>query len=601
MLKQLRDNTKTILWFVVVAFIVSIFAVWGMNQRGGGGGQPGEQSNIVGSVDGIELSRQMYANNFQELYANIRAQRGDDVRLSDTEQYMLSEQAWEMGIQKAIIAREIDRMGIVVTDNELVSFLRRNPHPTLRQMFTGEDGQFDYQAYLQALSNPDADWTELERWGRSVLPELKLETMLSSQVNISERQIRDRFSRQNTRIQARYVKVPFVLEDPPYEPTAVEIAALYDEKKEDFKTPEKRAIRMVRIEKAATDLDEQDIYERMTELREEIIDGYDFAEAATQESDDFNTAQQGGDLGFFGRGIMDSLFTETAFALEVGEISDPVRTDFGYHLIKTDEKTVEDGVEKVKASHILMRVEPGYDTIDSLRTLFTDLREAITEKGLAPAAADFSIEVTEPEPFVNGSFIKDHGYLPRLVSFAFNNDIGKISTTMETQEYVYIIEVIDIIAESTTPLEEVSAQLAASIRSTHREDAALETAKQLRAIAVTGGDLEAAAHSFELEIGETTPFTIDQSIPEIGMGTGFATAAYEMQTGKISPPVKGNQEWFIIQVTDKKLGEPSELSAQRQTILQQLRQESASRFLALWYDALRKDAVIVDNRENTLN
>ena len=57
MLKQLRENTKTILWVVVVAFVVSIFAVWGMNQRDGGGGQPGEQSNIIGSVDGIERSR----------------------------------------------------------------------------------------------------------------------------------------------------------------------------------------------------------------------------------------------------------------------------------------------------------------------------------------------------------------------------------------------------------------------------------------------------------------------------------------------------------------------------------------------------------------
>lgn len=600
MLKQLRDNTKTILWVVVIAFVVSIFAVWGMNQSGGGG-QPAEQNNIVGSVDGMEISRQTYANNFQELYANIRAQRGDDVRLSDTESYMLSEQAWEMCIQKAIIAREIDRMGITVTDNELVSFLRRNPHPQLRQMFTGEDGQFDYEAYLQALSNPEADWTELERWGRSVLPEMKLETMLSSQVNVSERQIRDRFNRENTRITASYVKVPFVPEDPPYEPTDAEISALYEENKDDFKTPEKRAIRLVQIEKAPTDLDEQDIYERMVELREEIGEDYPFAEAATQESDDFNTAQKGGDLGFFSRGIMDSLFTETAFALEPGEISEPIRTSFGYHLILTEEKITEDGVEKVKASHILMRVEPGYDTIDSLKTLLTDFREAIMEKGLAPAAADFGIEVSEPEPFVEGSFIKDYGYLPRLVNFAFNNNVGKISTTMETEQYIYIIEVIDIIKESTTPLEEVRLQLVERIRTDRRETAALETANELRAQAVTGGNLESAAHSFELEIGETTPFTVDQSIPEIGMGTGFATAAYDLQTGRISPPIKGNQEWFIIQVTDRKLGEPSELAAQRQTILQQLRQESASRFLALWYDDLRQKANVIDNREMTLN
>jgi parvulin-like peptidyl-prolyl isomerase len=602
MLKQLRENTKTILWVVVVAFVVSIFAVWGMNFRSGGsGGQPGEVSNIIGSVDGMELTRQMYQNNTQELYTNLRAQRGEDYRLSDTEGYRLREQAWEMGIQKAIIAREIDRLDITVTDNELVSFLRRNPHPSLRQMFTDEEGNFDYQAYLQALSNPDADWTELERWGRSVIPELKLETMLSSQVHVSDMEIRERFNRQNTRIKALYVKIPFVVEEPPYEPTDQEISALFEKRKDDFLTPEKRAIRMIRIEKAATELDELDIFERMTELREELMGDYTFAEAAKQESDDYNTAQNGGDLGFFDRGVMDSLFTETAFALEVGEISEPVRTQYGYHLIKMDEKKVEEGVEKVKASHILMRVEPGYDTIDSLRTLITDLRETIIEKGLSTAAADFGLEVSEPEPFAQGAFIKDHGYLPQIVNFTFNNKVGKISNTLETEQYIYIVEVIRIIRETTMPLEEARPVLVEQIRTERKETAALETAKELREMAVTGGDLEAAAHSFEIEVGETTPFTIDQTIPGIGMGTGFATAAYELQTGRISPPVKGYGEWFVLQVIDRAPGEPSELATQRQTILQLLRQENASRFLALWYDQLRKSAKVVDNRESTLN
>ena len=163
MLKQLRENTKTILWIVVIAFVVSIFAVWGMNYRSGGSmSGPSEEDNVIGSVNGIEITRQAYAANIQDLYNNIRAQRGEDYRPSDTESFMISEQAWEMSIQKIIIAREIEKLGITVTDDELVSFLRRNPHPTLRQMFTGEDGNFDYQAYLQALSNPDADWTELE-------------------------------------------------------------------------------------------------------------------------------------------------------------------------------------------------------------------------------------------------------------------------------------------------------------------------------------------------------------------------------------------------------------------------------------------------------
>jgi parvulin-like peptidyl-prolyl isomerase len=600
MLQQLRNNTKTILWVVVVAFVVSIFAVWGMNQRSGGAG-PDEESNVLGSVDGIELTRQMYSNTWQELYNNIRMQRGEDVRLSDTEAYMLSEQAWETMIQKVLIAREIENYGIVVTDGELVSFLRRNPHPTLRQMFTGEDGQFDYQAYLQALSNPDADWTELERWGRSVLPELKLETMLSAQVHVSDRQIRDRFQRQNTRMQARYVRIPFIEEEPPYEPTDAEIQALYEEKKDDFKLPETRSIRMIRIEKAATDIDELDVFEQMTELREEIIGGYDFAEAAMQESDDFNTARSGGDLGWFARGVMDSVFTEVAFSQEPGQVSEPVRTTFGYHLIRTDEKTVEEGEEKVKASHILMRVEPGYDTIDSLRTLITDLRELIGERGLETSAGDMGLELIEPEPFQQGAFIKDHGYLPRIVNFAFGHDVGKISGTIETEQYVYIVEVTGITPETAMPLEDVREQLVSRIRSDRSVELTREKADEIRAAAVTGGDLEAAAHSFDLEVRETTPFTVDQSIPEIGMGTGFGPAAYELQTGRISPPIKGNADFFIIQVTDRQPGAPTELTAQRQEILQQLRQETASRFLALWYDGIRKNAEVVDNRETTLN
>lgn len=605
MLKQLRENTKTILWVVVVAFVVSLFAGGAMYMfgggGGGGGGQPGEESNLVGSIDGIELSRQMYSNTFQELYNNLRAQRGEGFKLSNTESYMLGEKAWESMLQKAIIAREIERFGIIVSDDELVAFLRRNPHPTLRQMFTDEEGNFDYQAYLQALSNPDADWIELERWGRSIIPELKLETMLSSQVHISESQIKDRFQRRNTRIKARYVKVPFIDEDPPYEPADAEIQSLYEEKREDFKAPEKRAIRMVRIEKAPTDLDDLDVLERMRELRGEILAGLDFAEAALQESDDYMTAQKGGELGFFGRDVMDTLFTETAFSLEPGEISEPVRTTFGYHIIKTEEKTVEEGEEKVKASHILMRVEPGYETIDSLRTLLTGLREAITEKGITDAAGDFGLDVVEPEPFVQGSFIKDHGYLPRIVNFAFNNSVGKISETMETEQYIYLVEIMQVVPESTMPIEEVKIRIIEMILAERMENAALETAGELRAKAVTGGDLEAAAHSFELVVAETPPFTIDSSIPEIGMGTGFAVAAYELQTGRIGPPVKGQNEWFIIEVVDRVPGKPSELAEQRVEILQQLRQENGSRFLALWYDNLRKEADVVDWRERTLN
>ncbi len=365
MLKQLRENTKTILWIVVVAFVVSIFGVWGMNLKSGDQGRQ-TASDIVGKVDGIEITRRLYSNKFQELYNQIKTQRGENFELSVTDQHMLLEQTWENVIQEILLNREINRLGITITDNELVSFLRRTPHPQLRQTFVNEKGDFDYQAYLRALSDPQADWTELEKWGMSVLPSMKLETYLVAQTHVPEKDILERFNEQNREVTARYITVPFGSDAPPYEPSENEISSFYEKNRENYLESEKRIVRLIELKKEPTDLDEEDVRTQLEEIRKEIFDGGDFAESARIHSDDYVSAQKGGDLGFFGRTGLDSIFTETAFNLEIGEISGPVRTSFGYHIIRTEEKKTEDGKEQVRASHILMKVEPGYETIDSL-------------------------------------------------------------------------------------------------------------------------------------------------------------------------------------------------------------------------------------------
>jgi len=180
MLKQLRENTKTILWIVVVAFVISIFAVWGANLSGPSGGSGRQDDNTVGSVDGQPITRTLYSNSFTQVYDQMKQQRGGEYEPNQMERMMMAEQAWEIAIQKILMAREIEKLDIRVSDAELVDFLRRNPHPTLQQVFRTEDGQFDYQAYLSSLSDPEVDWTELERWGRNLLPELKLQTYISS-------------------------------------------------------------------------------------------------------------------------------------------------------------------------------------------------------------------------------------------------------------------------------------------------------------------------------------------------------------------------------------------------------------------------------------
>ena len=599
MLQQMRENTKTILWVVVVAFGITGFSLFGVNQKSGNK-NPNERSEFVGSVNGQQISRQMYSFQYQQLLAQIRARRGDNLSFSATESHMLAEQAWETTIMEILRAQEIEKLGITVNDNELVSFLKRNPHPQLQSMIVDDNGNFDYNEYLRQLSNPEMDWTELERWGREQLPRVKFESMLMSQISIPDRAIQEEFEKRTVEMTVQYVRMPWQDEDPPYEPTEQELTARYEESTDEFTDPEKRSVKLIVLGKSATELDDLDVREQMLEVRKEILEGEDFAEAARIHSDDYMTAEKGGNLGFFGRGMMDSLFTETAMLQDIGQISMPVRTEFGYHLIRTEEKKSEDGEDQVMASHILMKVDPGYDTIDSLSTLIGSITDAIENDGFEKAAEMMELDIVEVEPFIRGAFIKDYGYLPRIVNFAFNFKNGTVSGPIESEDAIYYVKVTGEIAERSRPFEEVRDQLVEMVRYDRKKEIPRETARRIRQEAMTSGDLEAVAHSRELEFNTTSPFKVDDAIPEIGTNTNFSIASFELPVNRISVPVMGQNEWYIIKVIARTAPDMAEFADQRQAISSEIMQERSYDFLSMWYKQLRDNAVVEDDREPTL-
>ncbi len=599
MLKQLREKTKTILWFVVVAFVVSIFAVWGMNLRSPSERTVGEDA--IGMVDGTSITRVAYSNAFSEILEQLKQQRGEDFELSPMERRMLAEQAWELAIQKILMSREMAELRITVSDNELVDFLRRNPHPTLRQVFQTENGQFDYQAYLDKLSDPTVDWTELERWGRTVLPELKLQAYLSAQVHVSDREVRERYSRENTEVKAAYVEIPVDIENDTYAPSESELDSIYAAKIDDFTKSESRRVALIEIEKKPTEADEREVRERLLEIREEILAGSDFAEMAMDNSEDLMSAEKGGDLGFFARGSMVEAFDQAAFSLEIGQISQPIRTEFGFHLIKVEERMTEGGEEKIRARHILMKVEPGYDTIDSLSTLIRDLREGILSKGFEKAASDYQLSIKQPEPFVEGYFIEDLGFVPRVISFAFNHNTNSISAAIEEEQAVYFVKILEKIDESVQPIDDVLDLLSEELGRIHAERKTMRRVESLRQQALTGGSLEAAALAVGLEVKQTLFFKRMDTVPGIGGNTAFAVACHLLPIGELSPPVKGRNSYYLIRVTERKAPDMDLFTEQRAEILTEIRREKIMRFLSGWYDEIRQRADVVDMREQVLN
>ena len=600
MLRNLRERTKTILWIVVLAFVTSIFAVWGMDLQG-----PKQRKfdvNVVGNVDKQAISQQAYSDMLNQLYNQVKIQKGENYAPSDMEQSLLADQAWELAVQGRLMQREIDKLHLTVSDAELVSFLRQNPHPSLQSVFKTQDGQFDYQAYLKALADPEVDWTELERWGRAAIPEMKLQTYLVSQIHIPENEVLERFKEQNVTMKARYVQIPIQkLEGSPYEPSDAELRDLYGQKKEDFKAPAMRRVRVMEIEKKPTAADEEDIRARAADIRADIVKGtLDFAEAAKEYSDDNTTADKGGDLGFFKKGDMAPEFDTVAFALKPGQISEPVRTPFGYHLIRVEERKTEKGIETIRARHILMKVEPGSDTVDSLQLVLRDISTEIHDKGFEKTAANRTLKTFDTEPFAQGMFIKDLGFAPRIVSFAFNYGEGNVSYGIDGETSIRFVKVLEEISEQVKTFEQVRPQLVEELRANREADAARAVAESLRKDVLSGASFDAVAKAKGFTLKETPSFKAGDAIPEIGTNTTFQAACKFLAANAVSPPIKGQARYYLIKVIERAEPDMAKYVESRQSIVSEIRNEVANRFMANWYQGIRDNAKVEDLREKPL-
>ena len=130
MMKQMRENTKIILWIVVVAFVITIFAVWGLDLQTGGG-TVGTQQNLVGRINGTPITPQLYQSVYSQLASQYRSSAPDG-QLSYAQQELLREQAWESIINNMITEEQVSKLGITVTDQEVLSFLRDAPPQEIR-------------------------------------------------------------------------------------------------------------------------------------------------------------------------------------------------------------------------------------------------------------------------------------------------------------------------------------------------------------------------------------------------------------------------------------------------------------------------------------
>jgi parvulin-like peptidyl-prolyl isomerase len=327
-------------------------------------------------------------------------------------------------------------------------------------------------------------------------------------------------------------------------------------------------------------------------LYDRLVAGANFAQLAQEYSKDPGSAVKGGELGYFGKGMMVKEFEDACFNGKVGEVQKPVKTNYGYHIIKvTDRSSKKYVVEK-----IVNQVTQSATSRDRNFTAANDFSFLAKKTDFESEAKLLKYEVQETPLFsaLSGS-VPSIGANKRLVKFSFENSLNSISDPFKVPAGYVVVKISESAAEKFRPFEELKEQLKPVVMREKKFEKIKSITDNL--YKKINGDLN-KAYSIDTNfvVKQTGNFTPQGSIPNIGKDYAFITTALKSELNKVSEPVKGLRGYYLIKVTKRTPFDQTLYSSQSTTLRSTMLQEKRSRFLNQWVTEIKETAEITDNR-----
>ncbi len=604
---SLREGTHVILWILLVTFVGSL-AIGGFV----GGADildiiTGRSNYIdaVAVVNGESIKSKDYFNYLNLRYDQVRNQEAGE--LTDAMRIQIGNEVWDELVTESLIMQEIDKRNIKATDEEVVWHITENPPDYFRQDTTFQtNGKFDFGKYRQALSNPRYNWRLYEDDIRRSLPRQKMINLLASTIRVNNEDVREYYKKNKLRYKIKYISVNnfLFLNDTTITITDSEIQERYNNNLDSYKKEPERLMSYVWFSKLPSAEDSSMIMKEALSLKTRAESGADFAELARAFSDG-PSASEGGNLGYFRKGVMVKPFEDAVFAAKVGDIIAPIITEFGVHVIFVKSKrTTDNGTEEIEASHILLELQAGPNTLSNNRSLANLFRFDANEMGFDAAAEESDLVVQQTDPikdfYVN---LGNVGALSEAVSFAFTSAEGEISDIFENESGYYVFRLDKIKEASTQSLEEVSQLLRISLEFEKRNDKAFDYAKELYEEAVlSGGTLEdIIGLDPRLNIKTPPSFYLESNISGLGKSGELSGALSILNPGDVTRPILASSNVIIAQLVSKDKFDENAFEAVKDELQRELLTAQQNTIFSDWIADLRNNAEIVDLRNKRIS
>ena len=604
MLSTMRENTKIIMLILSVAFVGWLVFDVGM----GGTGQGQLESQDVGSVNGKPIRYQAWLDTYRAAYEEAR-QQNPGATLTREDQRAIEDEAFERLVQAELLQEEYRRRRIVVTDREIADAVRRFPPPEVQSAPDFQtEGQFDPQKYERFLASANTQTREFliameQRW-REELPRYKLLQDVSADVYVPDAKLWQiwRDAHDSVTVRALVIRPALVVADASIRVTDEDLQRYYDGHRDDFRRAARAVLSFIAVIKLPTPLDSAMIVERARQLRDSIVRGADFAAVARIESADSASHAQGGSLGTFGRGQMTPPFELAAFRLPVGQVSEPVITTFGAHLIKVERRTAD----SVTARHILLawgRIGARRDTLEAQ----ADSLDRLAAEQTDPAALDSAARklgsdvqhgplLSQGQPYVLGRY-----RIPDVGVWAFEAKPGETSPVIETSGAFYVFRLDSLSPAGVPPLAEVRDRATAAVMAEKKHAAAEAIARDAERRLNGGQSLDQVAEALRLQTTTLGPFTRTATVPVLGTASEAVGAAFRLRVGERSRLLGNGEDFFFIQPERLVRADSSAFFAQRDEQRTQVTRAARQVRVQSYLDALRRGATVKDRRAEVLH
>lgn len=594
MLEGIRKHASWIIIIIAALFILSM-AIGGISSI-----FVKNPYKYVGIIEGEKITFPQYQEMLKSTYAS-HAQQNPEVEFDDQLAEQLNEQTWNQLKQRILFGKEIKKRHIKVKEDDVIAKLQDPPDDVKEIEQLQTDGKFDQQKYTDMLLDNQDFAAYMESRIRGMLPYEKLYDDVKSEVVLTDEELVEEYINEHNTAEADIIYFEMKLAQN-VEVTEEDMQAYYEENKEEYKKGPARKLRYVRMDLTPSEADKKATKDKIDSLYVMVTSGSDFADVAKKYSQD-TSASKGGDLGYFEEGRMVPEFSEAAFSMKVGEISEPVETQYGWHIIKTTgKKKGENGQPMVQASHILIKFEASAATRENHEILANDLFDRADEIGLAKAAEELAYEAKE-----TNEFYEDSQYVPGVgkdegqVDFAFKHKEGTLLDPFKVGEDTYIVAEISLaVGDHYMSFEDVEARVKRSVEKKKKLDEVFAMADKF-VEENDAADYIAVAKKQEIKVVDAKDIKNDNTIPSIRHDVVLNEAILAKEEGENTGLVKGENGAYIAFVKKRTKPDMEKFEAEKEELYTKTLEEKKEEHLNEWYRELLDNADITDNRKLFFN